>query len=247
MLKKRIIPCLDIRDGRTVKGVNFVDIRDAGDPVELAKKYVEQRADELAEGLEANPDGSLVYPDGYHIWFDEIKYARLGNITIFRASMPSVTRQYFVGSTVTLQGTSTIFRVDGAPIPVSHSPDYFDYISSDPTVATVSGGRIIVQGVGTATITAKLDTLDVIGRVILAASCAADRGRCAAGAAGRRRDLHVQRRLQRRAGGHLESPLGGSTTQDEIYVIAGDNTPPCTRPSTGWASCSRTRRSTPRP
>jgi cyclase len=47
MLKKRIIPCLDIKDGRTVKGVNFIDIRDAGEPVELAKKYVEQRADEL--------------------------------------------------------------------------------------------------------------------------------------------------------------------------------------------------------
>ena len=47
MLKKRIIPCLDVKDGRTVKGVNFIDIRDAGDPVELAKKYVEQRADEL--------------------------------------------------------------------------------------------------------------------------------------------------------------------------------------------------------
>ncbi|MDX1478678.1 MAG: imidazole glycerol phosphate synthase subunit HisF [Saprospiraceae bacterium] len=47
MLKKRIIPCLDIRDGRTVKGVNFVDIRDAGDPVELARAYAEQGADEL--------------------------------------------------------------------------------------------------------------------------------------------------------------------------------------------------------
>jgi imidazole glycerol-phosphate synthase subunit HisF len=47
MLKKRIIPCLDIRDGRTVKGVNFVDIKDAGDPVELAKRYVNQGADEL--------------------------------------------------------------------------------------------------------------------------------------------------------------------------------------------------------
>ncbi len=47
MLKKRIIPCLDIQDGRTVKGINFVGIRDAGDPVELAKKYVEQGADEL--------------------------------------------------------------------------------------------------------------------------------------------------------------------------------------------------------
>lgn len=47
MLKKRIIPCLDIKDGQTVKGVNFVDIRHAGDPVELAKRYVQERADEL--------------------------------------------------------------------------------------------------------------------------------------------------------------------------------------------------------
>jgi len=47
VLTKRIIPCLDIKDGRTVKGVNFVDIRDAGDPVELAARYAEQGADEL--------------------------------------------------------------------------------------------------------------------------------------------------------------------------------------------------------
>jgi cyclase len=47
MLKRRIIPCLDIMDGRTVKGVNFVDLKDAGDPVALAKAYTEQGADEL--------------------------------------------------------------------------------------------------------------------------------------------------------------------------------------------------------
>ncbi|MEM1105426.1 MAG: imidazole glycerol phosphate synthase subunit HisF [Pseudomonadota bacterium] len=47
MLKTRIIPCLDVRDGRTVKGVNFVDLRDAGDPVELAKAYDAAGADEL--------------------------------------------------------------------------------------------------------------------------------------------------------------------------------------------------------
>ncbi len=47
MLSKRIIPCLDIRDGRVVKGVNFVDIRDAGDPVEAAIRYNEAGADEL--------------------------------------------------------------------------------------------------------------------------------------------------------------------------------------------------------
>ena len=47
MLTKRIIPCLDIKDGRTVKGVNFVNLIDAGDPVELAKRYAEKGADEL--------------------------------------------------------------------------------------------------------------------------------------------------------------------------------------------------------
>ena len=47
MLTKRIIPCLDIKDGRTVKGVNFVDLRDAGDPVKLAERYTQEGADEL--------------------------------------------------------------------------------------------------------------------------------------------------------------------------------------------------------
>ncbi|WP_420601674.1 imidazole glycerol phosphate synthase subunit HisF [Flagellimonas sp.] len=47
MLTKRIIPCLDIKNGRTVKGINFVDLRDAGDPVELAEIYAKEGADEL--------------------------------------------------------------------------------------------------------------------------------------------------------------------------------------------------------
>jgi cyclase len=47
MLAKRIIPCLDVANGRVVKGINFVDLRDAGDPVELAARYNEQGADEL--------------------------------------------------------------------------------------------------------------------------------------------------------------------------------------------------------
>jgi imidazole glycerol-phosphate synthase subunit HisF len=47
MLKKRIIPCLDIQNGRTVKGVSFINIRDAGDPVELARLYASRGADEL--------------------------------------------------------------------------------------------------------------------------------------------------------------------------------------------------------
>ena len=46
-LTKRIIPCLDVNNGRVVKGVNFVSLRDAGDPVEVAQRYDEQGADEL--------------------------------------------------------------------------------------------------------------------------------------------------------------------------------------------------------
>src|SRR5215211_3147394 len=47
MLAKRIIPCLDVKDGRTVKGTNFINLRDAGDAVELGKSYCRQGADEL--------------------------------------------------------------------------------------------------------------------------------------------------------------------------------------------------------
>ncbi|MBT4710670.1 MAG: imidazole glycerol phosphate synthase subunit HisF, partial [Alphaproteobacteria bacterium] len=47
MLKPRIIPCLDVKDGRVVKGINFVDLRDAGDPVEQAREYDSQGADEV--------------------------------------------------------------------------------------------------------------------------------------------------------------------------------------------------------
>lgn len=47
MLARRIIPCLDVKDGRVVKGVRFVELRDAGDPVEVAKRYDEEQADEL--------------------------------------------------------------------------------------------------------------------------------------------------------------------------------------------------------
>ena len=58
MLAKRIIPCLDVTGGRVVKGVNFVGLRDAGDPVELAARYNEQGADELVFlDITASSDG----------------------------------------------------------------------------------------------------------------------------------------------------------------------------------------------
>ena len=64
MLAKRIIPCLDVRDGRVVKGVNFVKIRDAGDPVELARFYSDQGADEIVFlDITATSDGRATVAD----------------------------------------------------------------------------------------------------------------------------------------------------------------------------------------
>jgi cyclase len=63
-LAKRIIPCLDIRDGRTVKGINFVNIRDAGDPVELAMRYAGEGADELVFlDITATIEGRKTFPE----------------------------------------------------------------------------------------------------------------------------------------------------------------------------------------
>ena len=69
MLTKRIIPCLDIKNGRTVKGVNFVDLRDAGDPVELAEIYANEIAANLKEG------SALAFAHGFNIHFEFIKHS----------------------------------------------------------------------------------------------------------------------------------------------------------------------------
>lgn len=64
MLAKRIIPCLDVKDGKTVKGVNFVNFRDAGDPVELGHQYSEQGADELVYlDITASHEGRRTFID----------------------------------------------------------------------------------------------------------------------------------------------------------------------------------------
>jgi cyclase len=64
MLTKRIIPCLDVKEGRVVKGVNFVNLRDAGDPVEVARRYEEQGADELVFlDISASHEGRAIMLD----------------------------------------------------------------------------------------------------------------------------------------------------------------------------------------
>lgn len=73
MLKKRIIPCLDIKDGQTVKGVNFVDIKSAGDPIELAKRYVQEGADELVFlDITATVEGRKTFAELVHQISEEI-------------------------------------------------------------------------------------------------------------------------------------------------------------------------------
>lgn len=129
-------------------------------PIPEPSKLISERGMfTFAEGLEA------AYPQGYDIWIDEIRFAKLGNINVFRPSFTSGTKPYFVGSTVNIDGTRTIFQIDGAYVPVDHSLHYFDFITSDPAVAVVSGSQVRVVGTGTASITALLGETEVQGRI----------------------------------------------------------------------------------
>ncbi len=131
-------------------------------PIPAPSKLIAERGlFTFAEGYEA------AHPEGNQIWFDNIRYAHLGNITDPRPIMPSLSKQYFVGATASIQGTYTIFNVDGANIRVDHSPGYFDFTSSNPAVARVVEGRIEVVGVGDAVITATLEGIPVTGSVTL--------------------------------------------------------------------------------
>ncbi len=117
----------------------------------------------FAEGWEP------AHPEGHEIWVDEIRFAKLDNITDPRPEMPTVDKQYFTGSTVSLAGTATTFDLDGADIKVNHMPGYFDFAVSDPSVAVVENGEVRVVGPGSATITAVLDTIPATGSVTLEA------------------------------------------------------------------------------
>jgi hypothetical protein len=113
----------------------------------------------FAEGYENNT--------GYTIWFDDVRFDSLAVISNPRPYMATRTRQAFVGTAVEAESTRVAFDVDGDTVIVTHFPAYFDYFSSNENVATVSGGSINVVGGGSATITAKLDTIDVVGSLTL--------------------------------------------------------------------------------
>ncbi len=172
----------------------------------------------FAEGLQPE------YRDGYNIWFDEIRFARLENVEPFRPTMDSVSRQYFIGSTVAITGTRTIFTIDGAYVPVSHAPAYFDYKSSDAAVARIEGADVRVVGEGTATVTATLGGADVNGRITVT-------GYPAPTTAAPVPTLPANDVIAMFSDAYADVNVdtwntnwGGSTARVEDYVVAGDAT-----------------------
>lgn len=115
----------------------------------------------LAEGFET------AHPEGHTIWFDEIRFAHLENIEDPFPIIPSSMKQYFVGSTVSLQGTYTRYSIDGAYVVVNHAPGYFDFTTTDPAVARLEGDEIRVVGEGNAVVNATLNGEPVGGTVLL--------------------------------------------------------------------------------
>lgn len=131
-------------------------------PIPAPSKLIAERGlFTFAEGYEPQ------HPEGHTLWFDEIRFADLGNVTDPRPTMPSVTRQYFVGAEASLSGTSTTFAVDGADVVVQHLPHYFDFAATDPGVAEVKGAEVTIVGEGSTTITATLAGTPVEGSLVL--------------------------------------------------------------------------------
>jgi hypothetical protein len=108
--------------------------------------------------------------NGYDVWFDEIKFETVPGITNPRPAMRPQVINTFVGANIEVDGTLTTFDVDGSPLSVGHSQNYFDFFSSADSVVTVDGEDITVVGPGTAMLTAKLDSVDVFGQVTVNAT-----------------------------------------------------------------------------
>jgi hypothetical protein len=163
------------------------------------------------------------YPEGYDVWIDEISYAWLDNIEVFRANMQSVNRQYFVGSTVAISNTSTVFVLNGALVPVVHSPNYFDYSSSNPSVARVAGGQVRVVGEGQAVISAMLEDLAVNGTITVSGNAPPPDAAPAPTLPGSDVISMFSDSYSDVTVASWRAPWGGSTTVLEDYVIGGSH------------------------
>ena len=159
-------------------------------------------------------------------------YAKLSNVIPFRPAMSVVTNDfYFIGSRVNITGTSTIFKVDGGFVPVNHAPGYFDYESSDPSVAVADGRIVTIVGAGEATITGTLENplepeapFEVQGWIIVTGfespTVAATAPTHPAGdVISMFSDVYNDVLVDT-----WRADWNGVTTQVEDYVVAGDNT-----------------------
>ena len=188
-------------------------------PIPSSSKLLSERGlFTFAEGREE------LYPLGYDIWIDEIRFADLGNITNPRPYMPSSDKQYFVGSTVNLSGTNTTFDVDGADVVVDHMPGYFDFDSSDHSVATIVNNEILVTNVGEATITSTLDGFLVEGEVHVS-------GYLPPTGTAETPTLPASDVISLYSSAYADVPVdswnphwGGSTTDNDLYMIDGHET-----------------------
>lgn len=132
-------------------------------PIPLPSRLaVEQGLFFFAEGYENDR--------GYDLWFDEIRFENVSTVSDPRPSLFSSTEYSFVGQAFTPDSTWTLFNVDGLDQRIDHQPGYFTFLSSDDSVATVTGGTVTVVGPGTASITAMLGQTPVAGTVTVNAT-----------------------------------------------------------------------------
>lgn len=154
--------------GNSLFGCNRRNLRLSGDwvqyliPIPDPSKLLSERglfmfAEELQEE----------YPLGYDIWFDEIRFATVGIDSIRMARLTPALKKVFVGSSINIEGTFTQFSINGENVTVYHMPSYFDFKSSDESIATVNWGKIHAVGAGNDTITATVQGKPVVGYIIV--------------------------------------------------------------------------------
>ena len=115
----------------------------------------------FAEGAE------YTHRDGYRIWFDQIEFTQVDDISDPRPVMPSVEKESFIGATAGISGCSTTFLVRGGDVTVDHMPGYFDYEFSTDGVAAVDGDVVRIIGVGSTVVTASLAGVPAEGSAVL--------------------------------------------------------------------------------
>ncbi len=188
-------------------------------PIPAPQKLIAERGlFTYAEGWEAQ------HSAGHTLWFDQIAFAHLDSITNPRPMMVTTDKPYFVGATVSLDGCSTTFSVDGADVVVNHMPGYFDFTSSAPSVARVEGGVVKVIGAGDAEINATLAGAPVTGTVTV-------KGYRPPAGPPPTPTLPAASVISMYSDAYTNVPVGSwnthwqySTTDDSEYTVAGDVT-----------------------